>query len=117
MSDGPASDGDFLPGDEAPFGGEVPPEPPGAFSDTMHTRHDDIKRPAHYARYAIEPITFIMANELPYPEGNVIKYICRWRYKNGREDLLKARRYIDMILEDMDRKANGTVTDCVGRPL
>ena len=78
---------------------------------------DNIARPAHYARYAIEPCTFILANELPFAEGNVVKYICRWRFKNGREDLEKAKRYIEMILEDLDRKEAGTVTDCVGKPL
>jgi len=78
---------------------------------------DPIARPHHYARYAIEPITFIMANDLPFCVGNVVKYVLRYDAKNGREDLLKARRYLDMILEDMDRKAKGTVGDCVGRPL
>jgi hypothetical protein len=81
------------------------------------TGEDNIARPAHYARYAIEPCTFILANELPFAEGNVVKYICRWRFKNGREDLEKAKRYIEMILENLDRKEAGTVTDCVGKPL
>lgn len=78
---------------------------------------DKIDRPHHYARYAIEPITFIMANDLPFCVGNVIKYVLRYDAKNGREDLEKARRYIDMILEDMDRKEKGTRADVVGRPL
>jgi predicted RNase H-like HicB family nuclease len=111
--------GDWKPGDPMPT--EQAPEPTGHFSNEMHTKYligdDKIARPAHYARYAIEPCTFIMANDLPYAEGNVIKYICRWRYKNGRDDLLKAKRYIEMILEDLDRKEAGTVTDCVGKPL
>jgi hypothetical protein len=86
--------------------------------ENMHKFFEDpIKRPNHYARYAIEPITFIMANNLPFCVGNVVKYVLRYDAKNGKEDLLKARRYIDMILEDMDRKEKGTVADCVGRPL
>ena len=78
---------------------------------------DAVRRPNHYARYAIEPITFIMANNLPFCVGNVVKYVLRYDAKNGREDLMKAKRYIEMILEDMDRKEAGTVADCVGKPL
>ena len=36
---------------------------------------------------------------LPFCEGNIIKYVCRWRQKNGREDLLKARSYLDLLLQ------------------
>ena len=64
------------------------------------SKRSNVYKPEHYARWRVEPITFIMQNELPYAEGNVVKYIMRWRYKNGLEDLLKARRYIDMIIEE-----------------
>ena len=40
-----------------------------------------------------------MTNQLPFAEGNVIKYIMRWRDKNGIQDLKKAKRYIDLIIE------------------
>lgn len=53
----------------------------------------------HYSKMAIQPIEFINANNLSYMQGNVIKYICRYKDKNGIEDLKKARHYIDMILE------------------
>ena len=53
----------------------------------------------HYKEYAIQPITFIQANELEFCVGNVIKYVCRHRFKNGVEDLKKAKHYIDFILE------------------
>tara|TARA_R110000822_G_scaffold20594_3_gene65867 strand:+ start:5029 stop:5304 length:276 start_codon:yes stop_codon:yes gene_type:complete len=63
---------------------------------------DAIKKPKHYDMQ-IEPATFIMANNIPYAEGNVIKYICRWNKKHlsaGKqlEDLQKAKQYIDMII-------------------
>lgn len=60
---------------------------------------DMIVQPDHYARWAIEPIDFIMKNNIPWAEGNAIKYIMRHDAKNGLEDLLKAKRYIDMAIE------------------
>ena len=53
----------------------------------------------HYKDMKIQPITFIVENNIPYIEGNIIKYICRYKQKNGKEDLLKARHYIDMLIE------------------
>lgn len=52
----------------------------------------------HY-EMAIEPITFIELNKLSFSEGNVVKYICRHRFKNGKQDLLKAIDYINRIIE------------------
>jgi hypothetical protein len=60
---------------------------------------DKIKQPVHYIMNKIEPIDFIIANKLNFCEGNVIKYISRWRLKNGVEDLKKARQYIDFLIE------------------
>ena len=53
----------------------------------------------HYGNLAIEPIDFITANNLGFCEGNVIKYISRWKAKNGVEDLEKARWYINFLIE------------------
>lgn len=61
--------------------------------------NDKIKNPKHYIANSIEPIDFIIANKLNFCEGNVIKYICRWRLKNGVEDLKKAKQYIDFLIE------------------
>ena len=44
-----------------------------------------------------------MRNGLGFCEGNVVKYISRWKLKNGRQDLEKARHYIDILLQDFDR--------------
>jgi len=60
---------------------------------------DIIREPSHYTQWRIEPITFIMENNIPFCEANVIKYVMRWRQKNGIQDLEKAKRYIDMIIE------------------
>jgi len=61
----------------------------------------------HYKGFAIQPIEFIHRNEIGYPEGCVIKYVCRWRGKNGVEDLRKARHYIDLLIE-METENNKT---------
>jgi hypothetical protein len=53
----------------------------------------------HYKEMKIQPIEYNFYNNIPYLEGNVIKYVTRHKYKNGKEDLLKARHYIDIILE------------------
>ena len=60
---------------------------------------DIIKQPKHYITNVIEPIDFIIANKLNFCEGNVVKYISRWRLKNGVEDLKKAKQYIDFLIE------------------
>jgi hypothetical protein len=54
---------------------------------------------SHYKKMKIQPSKFVIENELLFPEGNVIKYICRHRYKNGKEDLEKAVHFIEMIIE------------------
>ena len=53
----------------------------------------------HYLKYKIQPSQFVVENKLLYPEGNVIKYILRHQNKGGKEDLLKAKHFIDMIIE------------------
>ena len=53
----------------------------------------------HYLKYKIQPSEFVIENKLLYPEGNVIKYILRHQDKGGKEDLLKAKHFIDMIIE------------------
>lgn len=52
----------------------------------------------HYKTMAIQPVEFITRNELGFCVGNCIKYLCRFEKKNGKEDLLKARHYIDLLL-------------------
>ena len=53
----------------------------------------------HYKDLKIQPIEFIHANNIPFCEANAIKYLCRWRQKNGRQDLEKARHYIDLLIK------------------
>ena len=53
----------------------------------------------HYQDFVIQPAEFINKNKLLFAEGNAIKYIVRAKNKGGKEDLLKAKYYIDMIIE------------------
>lgn len=53
----------------------------------------------HYRDVVIQPVEYIMANGIPYCEGNVIKYVTRWRRKGGLDDLRKARHYLDLLIE------------------
>ena len=48
----------------------------------------------------IQPIDFIVKNGLSYLEGNVVKYVSRWRKKGGIEDLRKAKHYIELLIEE-----------------
>ena len=71
----------------------------------------------HYIEKAIQPWDYIIANKMGYLEGNIIKYVSRYKDKNGLEDLIKAAHYLDKLIEVTRREnervskaANSTVT-------
>ena len=53
----------------------------------------------HYIKYKVQPSQFVVENKLLYPEGSIIKYVLRHQDKGGKEDLEKAKHFIDMIIE------------------
>jgi len=53
---------------------------------------------SHYKMLAIQPVQYIHANHIGYFEGNVIKYVTRWREKGGIDDLEKAKHYIELLI-------------------
>ena len=53
----------------------------------------------HYLNYVIQPAEFMHANSINYIEGAIIYYVLRFRDKNGKEDLLKAKHFIDLLME------------------
>lgn len=53
---------------------------------------------SHYQKL-IQPWDYIAANGLDFFEGNIVKYVTRWRQKGGVEDLRKARHYLDKLIE------------------
>ena len=58
----------------------------------------------HYKKYAIQPVEYIQANGLGYFEGNVVKYVTRWRDKGGSADLQKAQHYLQLLIELEERR-------------
>jgi hypothetical protein len=62
---------------------------------------EEVTNPKHYDKvgFGIQPLEYIIANELDFLEGNVIKYVSRYPHKGGINDLLKARTYIEKLIE------------------
>jgi hypothetical protein len=67
----------------------------------------------HYRDMKIQPVEFIVANDLGFLEGNVIKYVCRYRNKGGLQDLEKARHYLDMLID----QSRGMLVETPRKPL
>ena len=63
----------------------------------------------HYAKMKIQPMEYILANDIGFAEGTAISYLSRWKDKNGIEDLRKARHTIDLLIESLllPEKING----------
>ena len=53
----------------------------------------------HYKSKAMQPIEYIMANQMDFCEGSIVKYITRWKQKGGVEDLRKIKHYVDFLIE------------------
>ncbi len=61
---------------------------------------------SHYSEMAIQPIEFIHKNNLSFIQGNIIKYVCRYKSKGGIQDLNKAKHCIDLLIELEELKKN-----------
>ena len=53
----------------------------------------------HYSKKEIQPWDFILANNMGYLEGNIVKYLSRWKDKGGIADLYKAQHYLEKLIE------------------
>ena len=89
-------------GSVMPVTGKISPAPQYDPRDVSFNPLDKQVGGNHYRDMAIQPVQFIVANGIPYREANVIKYVCRHASKNGKQDLLKARHYIDMLIADYE---------------
>ena len=58
----------------------------------------------HYKNYKIQPVEFIIKNNIGFVEGNIIKYILRFKEKGGVQDLLKAKHYIELLIDSSKGK-------------
>ena len=68
---------------------------------------DNVNNPSHYGQGKIEAIEYIkdsLSKEeyIGYLRGNIAKYLHRWRYKNGLEDLKKAQWYLERLIEEVE---------------
>jgi hypothetical protein len=54
---------------------------------------------SHYKKFKIQPTEFITKNKIPFIEGCVIKYVVRWRDKNGLQDIDKAIHFLQLLKE------------------
>lgn len=70
--------------------------------DAVAAAYDPVTRPAHYA-LSPEPLDVIEAWRLGYHEGNILKYIARWREKGGVQDLRKAQEYLRRLIAVAER--------------
>lgn len=57
--------------------------------------------PKHYRQGKIEPWDFIISQKMGFLEGNIVKYITRYKAKNGLEDLLKAKTYLERLIKEV----------------
>ena len=53
----------------------------------------------HYKKYKIQPVEFIVKNNIGFCEANIIKYVLRFKEKGGVNDLLKAQHYIELLID------------------
>ena len=58
----------------------------------------------HYKGFKIEPLQYIEENQIGFHEGNIIKYVSRWRQKDGLDDLKKAKFYIERLIELVEKR-------------
>lgn len=72
---------------------------------------------SHYKDLKIQPVEYITANGIPYMEGNVIKYVTRWRDKGGLRDLEKAKHYLEMLIEMQNQHAKDGLLGLVQKEL
>lgn len=72
----------------------------------QHVNSDSINSPSHYTQGSMEVIEAIEGLGLDYHEGTVVKYLSRWRFKNGIEDLYKAQWFLNRLIEKENAREN-----------
>ena len=64
-------------------------------------REEELINPTHYHKsgLGIEPLDYIIANKMDFLQGNIIKYVTRFPFKGGVGDLIKAKKYLEKLIE------------------
>lgn len=70
---------------------------------------------SHYKDLPIQPGKYIRTNGLGWYEGNIVKYITRYKQKGGRQDIEKVIHYAQLILEELDERETEQI-DASGSP-
>lgn len=65
-----------------------------------------VVHPSHYNQGKIEMWDYAQDHNLDFFEGNVVKYVTRWKHKDGLQDLLKAKMYLDKKIELVKLESN-----------
>ena len=61
---------------------------------------EQVEHPTHYNHgNKIEVWDYIWDHDLDFLEGNIVKYVSRWKHKNGLQDLEKAKQYLDKLID------------------
>lgn len=71
----------------------------------------------HYKKCVIQPWDYVIANDLDYFQGSIIKYVTRWKDKGGCEDLHKAKHFLDKYITTMEQKFIGMKERPDGTPV
>lgn len=71
------------------------------FIGDKESKGNIIEHPLHYTQ-GIECWDYIVSHSMGYLEGNIIKYVTRYKDKNGAEDLRKAQAYLNKLIETVD---------------
>lgn len=88
---------------------DLPEVPMPKVPNFEHLKLDNVNHPPHYKQGKIETIDVItdITKQLPgdqgYLVGNIIKYVSRYQYKNGVEDLKKAKWYLNRLIEENEK--------------
>ena len=59
----------------------------------------DLINPKYYKK-GIETTKYILSHDMGFCEGNIIKYITRYKQKDGLQDLKKAKKYLELLIEN-----------------
>ena len=70
----------------------------------MQELQKELQKDGHYHKCKIEPIEYILTNNLGFCEGNVVKYITRYKDKGGVDDLRKIKIYVDYLIDELTDK-------------